>query len=76
LAAVLLHDVFLVDTLNEAHAQAKYASPSARFVTGTGEWVDGRGLLYGGSVEAGASTMTGRIGRREQLEASRALHSD
>lgn len=71
LADLLLHDVYVVDTLEEARTAAGDAPAFARFVARTGEWTDARGLLHGGSEQAAPSPVAGRLGRREQLDAAR-----
>lgn len=69
LAAVLLHRCFLVDTLAELSDRAP--DVPIRFVTGTGEWLDTRGLIFGGSAHGGLSPVANRMGRREQWEQAR-----
>ena len=68
LATALLRDVLLVDTLEDAQSLVDTVSPSTRIVTRTGEWIDGRGLLRGGSQLSSPSPMGNRLGRREQLK--------
>ncbi|WP_456430100.1 chromosome segregation protein SMC [Rhodocaloribacter sp.] len=70
LVPALLRDVYLVDDLDEARALAARADVPARFFTRSGEWVDARGLLCGGSAQAAVSPVTDRLGRRERLEAA------
>ena len=45
-------------------------------VTRSGEWIDTRGLLKGGSRKANASPLTSRMTRREQRDATRVLLTD
>ena len=71
LADVLLHRHFLADTLDAARTAIAAAPPSARIVTPTGEWIDGRGVLNGGSQQEATSPVASRLGRREQLDAAR-----
>jgi len=73
LADVLLHNCFLVDTLDDAEALAERAQPSrsVRLFARTGEWVDARGVLRGGSQKDDVSPAASRLGRREQLERAR-----
>jgi len=71
LAAVLLEDTYFVEALDEAEAVAEQAGSRARYVTGRGEWMDTRGLVYTGDNTTEASPMTGRMERREQLDAVR-----
>ena len=76
LAALLLRDAYIVDTLEEAEALAEDASAPARCFARTGEWIDARGLVHGGSGQTGVSPAAGRLGRREQLgEASSRLEA-
>jgi chromosome segregation protein len=72
LAEVLLHDTFLVDSLDEA---LRVAGGEGRFIARTGEWVTTGGVVCGGSDSSGVSTGAGRIGRREQLEEARKTHA-
>jgi chromosome segregation protein len=71
LADVLLQHHFLASTLDAAQSAAADAPPLARIVTPTGEWVDARGLLNGGSQQEATSPVASRLGRQEQLEAAR-----
>ena len=74
LADVLLHDCYLVDTLDEAEALAESAQATAgsvRIFARTGEWVDARGVLRGGSRQEDVSPAASRLGRREQLARAR-----
>lgn len=71
LADLLLHDAYVVDTLDAARTVAERAPAAARVYARTGEWVDARGVLHGGSEQAGPSPVAGRLGRREQLDAAR-----
>jgi len=79
LADVLLHDCFLVDTLDDAEAladQTQDPSRSLRLFARTGEWVDARGMLRGGSRKEDVSPAASRLGRREQLERAREQRAD
>lgn len=74
LADVLLHNCFLVDTLDEAEDLAestRQQTGSLRIFARTGEWVDARGVLRGGSRQSDVSPAASRLGRREQLERAR-----
>ena len=71
LADVLLHDCYLADSLDDVEAAARRADWSARIFAPTGEWVDGRGVLKGGSEADTVSPAASRLGRREQLEQAR-----
>jgi len=71
LADVLLHDCYLVDTLDTAEAVAEAAEGAPRIFARTGEWVDARGVLHGGGPQDSGSPATRRIGRREQLNRAR-----
>jgi len=71
LADVLLHDCYLADSLEEAEAAATRTDQSVRVFAPTGEWVDGRGVLKGGSQTESVSPAASRLGRREQLEQAR-----
>ncbi len=74
LADVLLHDCYLVDTLDDAEVlaeQPQEQSRSLRLFARTGEWVDARGVLRGGSQKDDVSPAASRLGRREQLERAR-----
>ena len=51
----LLGDVFLVETLDEAHRRAKDAPTHARFVTLEGDVVQGNGIVVGGLAKAAGS---------------------
>lgn len=68
LADVLLHDCYLADTLDDAEAIAEKSGERVRVFARTGEWVDGRGLLQGGSQTEDVSPAASRLGRHEQLE--------
>jgi len=68
---VLLNDCFLADSLDDATTLAERHRSQARFITPEGEWVDGRGVMYSGSVHGEASVATQRLERREQLAAAR-----
>ncbi len=67
LAGILLRDCYVVDTLEEASELAANAPDTARFFARTGEWIEAKGILHGGSRQAGPSPAAGRLGRREQL---------
>jgi chromosome segregation protein len=74
LADVLLHDCYLVDTLDDAESVAKTIpdpSRSIRLFARTGEWMDARGVVRGGSRRQDVSPAASRLGRREQLERAR-----
>jgi len=71
LADVLLHDCYLVDTLDAAEAVAGRPDVSGRIFAETGEWVDGRGVVTGGSRTESVSPAASRLGRREQLQQAR-----
>jgi chromosome segregation protein len=71
LADVLLHDCYLVDTLDAAEAVAERHDTSGRIFAETGEWVDGRGVVTGGSRTENVSPAASRLGRREQLQRAR-----
>lgn len=67
LAALLLRDCYVVDTVEEAREAAAHADPPARFFARTGDWFDASGLLRAGSSSDATSPVIGRMGRREQL---------
>ena len=67
LADVLLRNSYVVDTLEEAVTLASDAAHTSRFFARTGEWIDAKGVVHGGSRQEGASPASGRLGRREQL---------
>jgi len=74
LADTLLHDCSLVDTLDEAEALADTSlndTRSGRIFARTGEWVDSKGVLRGGSRQEDVSPAASRLGRREQLARAR-----
>ncbi|MFB6279800.1 MAG: chromosome segregation protein SMC [Salinibacter sp.] len=74
LADVLLHDCYLVDTLDAAEALADTVQEQARSIrlfARTGEWVDARGMVRGGSRQRDVSPAASRLGRREQLAQAR-----
>ena len=71
LAALLLHDCYVVDTEEEAREAAAQAEPPARFFARTGDWFDSSGLLRAGSTSDATSPVIDRMGRREQLAALR-----
>ena len=74
LAGLLLHDAYLVDTLDQAEVLAAHSPSGVRFFARTGEWVDPRGVMQGGSREKSVSPVAGRLERRERLgEVNRAL---
>ena len=68
LADVLLHDCYLAETLDDAEAAAERHNTSGRIFAETGEWVDGRGVVTGGSRTENVSAAASRLGRREQLQ--------
>ncbi|WP_103028072.1 chromosome segregation protein SMC [Salinibacter altiplanensis] len=79
LADTLLHDCYLVDTLEEAEALAEGFQEEPRTVrifARTGEWVDSTGVLRGGSRQDDVSPAASRLGRREQLARARDQHAD
>ena len=80
LARLLLHDAYVVDTLDEAEQLAARTAFGVRFFARTGEWVDGQGVLHAGSEEEGDALASGRLERRQQLETTRrrlqAIRSD
>lgn len=80
LIRLLLHDAYVVDTLDEAERHAAQAAPGARFFARTGEWVDAQGVLHAGSEEEGNTAVLGRLERRSQLETAhrrlQAIRSD
>ncbi len=71
LADTLLHDCYLTDTLDEAEAAAEATEGPVRVFARTGEWVDARGVLRGGSRTESVSPAASRLGRREQLARAR-----
>ncbi len=72
LAASLLHDAYLVDDLETARRLARSTSAPARFFTPQGEWIDSRNWWHGGSMQAPRSPLSGRLDRRERLNALQA----
>jgi len=78
LADTLLHDCYLVDTLDEAEALAERTEArigAGRIFARTGEWVDARGVLRGGSRQEDVSPAASRLGRREQLARAHEQHT-
>jgi chromosome segregation protein len=74
LADVLLHTCYLVGTLEEAEALTDAVGDPARSVrlfARTGEWMDARGVVRGGSEQRDVSPAASRLGRREQLAQAR-----
>ena len=71
LADVLLQGCYLSDSLDEARDAAGDLNGMARVFAPTGEWVDARGVLKGGSRKSSASPVASRLGRREQLDRAR-----
>jgi len=72
LADALLQNAYLTDSLDAAtDAAARVNDRPVRIFSTTGEWVDGRGILRGGSQQSSASPVASRLGRREQLEQAR-----
>jgi len=72
LADALLRNAYLTDSLDAAtDAAARLNGRPVRIFSTTGEWVDGRGILRGGSQQSSASPVASRLGRREQLEQAR-----
>lgn len=80
LVRLLLHDAYVVNTLDEAEQLASRAARGVRFFARTGEWVDAQGTLHAGSKEEGDTLASGRLERREQLKTTRrrlqAIQSD
>ena len=74
LADLLLGNCYLVEALDQARAFARSNVP-ARYFTASGEWVDARGLVHGGSGEGGVSALANRLGRRDQLDSARSTLS-
>ena len=80
LADALLHNAFLVkslehgqdliDTLDEMANMLYGSSVPMRYLALTGEWLDARGILRGGSNKQGDFNQTGRLQRREQYESA------
>ncbi len=80
LADALLHNCFLVkslehaqdliDTLDEMANMLYGSSVPMQYVAKSGEWLDARGILRGGSRKQNEFNQTGRLQRREQYEAS------
>ena len=80
LAEALLHNCFLVkslehgqdlvDTLDEMANMLYGASVPIRYVAQSGEWLDARGILRGGSKRSSDSTRVSRLQRREQYDAA------
>ncbi len=78
LADALLHNSFLVkslehgqdliDTLDEMANMLYGSSVPMRYIAPTGEWLDARGILRGGSKKQNEFSQTGRLQRREQYE--------
>lgn len=73
LADALLAGRYVVDDLEQARALAAGAAPGVSVYARTGEWVDARGMLHGGSEQAAPSPLAGRLSRREQLGETRTL---
>ncbi|MDX1420800.1 MAG: chromosome segregation protein SMC, partial [Rubricoccaceae bacterium] len=65
LLRLLLQNVFIVDTLDEARA-LREQYPVARFVTRAGEWTSAMGVLSGGGGDGEAPAV--RLGRQERIE--------
>ncbi len=80
LADALLHNCFLVkslehaqdliDTLDEMANMLYGSSVPMQYVAKSGEWLDARGILRGGSRKQNEFNQTGRLQRREQYEGS------
>lgn len=64
LLRLLLQNVFILDTLDEART-LRDDYPEATLVTRDGEWTTARGFVSGGKGSARATA--GRLGRKEQL---------
>lgn len=73
LANLLLGNVLLAENLAEAEKQA--TNLHSKFVTKSGAWADGRGLLFGGSAKK-TKTIEARTQRRQQLEAVLQVRAD
>ncbi len=71
LTSILLGNALVTDTIEEAQDLARTLDAGYRIYARSGEWVDVRGLLHGGSNHVGTSAPPSRLGRREQLEAAR-----
>ncbi|MBT8470843.1 MAG: hypothetical protein KJN97_19010, partial [Deltaproteobacteria bacterium] len=71
LVRVLLHNCVVTDTTDEAAEAAGNLEDGFRIFSRSGEWVDVRGIVFGGSDEQSTTTSAARLGRREQLEAAR-----
>jgi chromosome segregation protein len=71
LIRVLLHNCVITDSTDEAAEVARRLEDGYRVFSRTGEWVDVRGIVFGGSDQPGTSTSAARLGRREQLDAAR-----
>lgn len=74
-AQLLLQDVFLVESLDEARQLAKEgAGKIHRYITPQGEWIDGRGVLYAGGSEEGGTYS--HLSRRDSLRAAKEVCSE
>lgn len=72
LAAWLLLDAYLVESLEVARQLAQITSAPARFFTPYGEWIDSRGWWHGGSQQALRSPLSSRRDHHERLAALQA----
>jgi chromosome segregation protein len=80
LAETLLHNGFLVnslehgqdllDTMEEMATMLYDTVLPLRYYAPSGEWLDARGILCGGSVRGGDAVRASRLQRREQYEAA------
>jgi len=80
LCQTLLHNCFLVnslehgqdllDTMEEMATMLYDTALPLRYYAPSGEWLDARGILCGGSSRGDDSVRTGRLQRREQFEAA------
>ncbi len=71
LADVLLGDCYLASSLAESEDAVSELPASARVITPRGEWVDGRGVVHGGSTSHEPAAASRRLERREQLAETR-----
>jgi len=71
---ILLQDVVLVDSLNDAlRLQKEMVGRSSRYVTLDGEWVNQQGVLYAGGSEEGGTYS--HLTRRESLRSAIEIRS-
>lgn len=71
LAQLLLRDILLAGSLNEAENLAQ-SHRQARIVTKDGQWIEQGTIVHTGSDGSPPSAFTGRMERRDQLERTRA----